>query len=60
MGCGRRRLRVGTTVSRLDRLVWELKSRIAALEGVADELTEEERREVNEGFDDFLPMLVEY
>lgn len=71
----------------LDRLVWELKSRIAALQGVADqewveelrsawwqlesvnafwiesgraELTEEERREVDEGLDEFLPMLVEY
>lgn len=71
----------------LDRLVWELKSRIAALQGVADhewvedlrsawwqlesvnafwiesgraELTEDERREVDEGLDELLPMLVEY
>lgn len=71
----------------LDRLVWELKSRISALQGVADqewveelrsawwqlesvnafwiesgrpELTEDERREVDEGLDELLPMLVEY
>jgi hypothetical protein len=71
----------------LDRLVWELKSRIAALAGVADqewveelrsawwqlesvnafwiesgraELTEDERRDVDEGLDELLPMLVEY
>jgi len=71
----------------LDRLVWELKSRIAALQGVADqewveelrsawwqlesvnafwiesgrpELTDDELREVNEGLDVLLPMLVEY
>lgn len=71
----------------LDRLVWELKSRIAALQSVADqewveelrsawwqlesvnafwiesgraELTEDERREVDEGLDELLPMLVEY
>lgn len=71
----------------LDRLVWELKSRIAALQGVADqewveelrsawwqlesvnafwiesgraELTEDERREVDDGLDELLPMLVEY
>lgn len=71
----------------LDRLVWELKSRIAALQGVADpewveelrsawwqlesvnafwiesgraELTGDERREVDEGLEELLPMLVEY
>lgn len=71
----------------LDRLVWELKSRIAALQSVADqqwveelrsawwqleyvnafwiesgraELSEDERREVDEGLDELLPMLVEY
>jgi hypothetical protein len=71
----------------LDRLVWELKSRIAALRGVADqewveelrsawwqlesvnafwiesgraELTQDERRDVDEGLDELLPMLVEY
>jgi hypothetical protein len=71
----------------LDRLVWELKSRIAALQDVADqewveelrsawwqleavnafliesgrvELTEDERREVDEGLDELLLMLVEY
>ncbi len=71
----------------LDRLVWELKSRISALHAVADqewveelrsawwqlesvnaswiesgrdELTEDERREVEEGLDELLPMLVEY
>jgi|SRR5919109_4914834 hypothetical protein len=71
----------------LNRLVWELKSRISALQGVADtewveelrsawlqleyvnafwiesgrtEMTEDEKREVDEGLDELLPMLVEY
>lgn len=71
----------------LDRLVWELKSRISALQGVADqewveelrsvwwqletvnafwiesgraELSEDERREVDEALDELLPMLVAY
>lgn len=71
----------------LDRLVWELKSRISVLQGVADqewveelrsawwqlesvsafwiesgraELTEDEQREVDEGLDELLPILVEY
>lgn len=71
----------------LDRLVWELKSRISALQGVAEQdwveelrsrwwqleyvnafwiesgrtdLTEDERREVNEALDELRPMLIEY
>jgi hypothetical protein len=71
----------------LDRLVWELKSRIGALQPVADrewveelrsawwqleyvnafwiesgrsDLTDEERRNVDEALDAFVPMLDEY
>lgn len=71
----------------LDRLVWELKSRISALQGFADEewvdelrsawwqlesvnafwiesgrpeLSQDERREVDDALDELLPMLVAY